>query len=270
MISHLFTRGVRIPALLSTTSVSALSAITVAALLGTRPHLAGSPGSWRGDDLAMASLWLLAVVCAAWLTISAFACAVALTSGRHAAARRIAGWAPPAARRMLQAALIGTWALVPTAAHATTPTTRAPLVVSVDRHGRITLAPGAGLSRLPRSNDPPVVRAAQPTTTTVVAPPVAVHSTVVPVPAAAAPRAARREGPNHAGKRYVVRAGDNLWRIAEREVAHHRSQALANDAGVKSGWQNQVIRFSREGGRPGETQKAGGDKIFHSGPTDLP
>ena len=91
---------------------------TIAALVSTRPHLAGAPRSWSGDDLALEVVWWATLATLVWLGAIAMACAAALASGRTATALRIARWAPPFARGALGAALLGTWALAPAAAFA--------------------------------------------------------------------------------------------------------------------------------------------------------
>src|SRR5579862_2313727 len=112
------------------------AALTTAALVAFRPHLAGPVPSWPGDELAIGTTWLVATAYAAWLTIVTALCLLATARGRHAFADRVARAAPPVARRVLQAALVGTWALLPAAAYAAPST---PLVVHVGPGGRLTI-----------------------------------------------------------------------------------------------------------------------------------
>src|SRR5437016_1696256 len=117
------------------------AAATVAVLLAARPAFTGTSlengvASWSGDDLAVAVMWWGAVLGSAWLAVTTLACVAALARGRTRTAHRIARFAPPVARRVLQAALVSTWALVPAAAYATPPS--APISVHVDAHGRLT------------------------------------------------------------------------------------------------------------------------------------
>src|SRR5438128_6481629 len=102
------------------------SALTLAALLGCRPQLSGGPSSWTGDDLAIACSWWVAVVGSAWLAATTLGCIAALARGNPHAAHRVAAWAPPLVRRLLQVALVSTWALVPAAAQAAPPSARSP------------------------------------------------------------------------------------------------------------------------------------------------
>src|SRR4051794_14697964 len=105
----------------------------------TQLHVAGAPTSWRGDDLAFATAWLLAFACAAWLALTTLACVVAVARGNHRQALRIAGFAPPFARRILQAALVSAITLTPTSAHAAAPA--APITLHVGAGGRLTTEP---------------------------------------------------------------------------------------------------------------------------------
>src|SRR3989442_1458793 len=96
------------------------SVVTLAALLATRPALsrptlAGGSASGTGDDLALACLWWCTLLGILWLAATTLACVAASARGHTRAAHRIARFAPPLARRVLQAALLGTWALVPSA-----------------------------------------------------------------------------------------------------------------------------------------------------------
>lgn len=111
------------------------AAATAALLLATRPAPSHAGASWS-DDLAVALVWWGAVIASIWFAITTLACVAALARGRTRAAHRISRLAPPLARRVLQAALISTWALVPTAAYASPPST--PITVHADARGRLT------------------------------------------------------------------------------------------------------------------------------------
>jgi nucleoid-associated protein YgaU len=223
----------------------AASALTLAALLRLRPHLAGSPASWRGDELALAAAWVLGVVFASWLVLTTIACLAAMTGGRHACAARVAAWGPPVARRTLQLALAGS-ALVPSAAHA------AP-AVPITLHA----GPGGGLTTISSStgDDTPVVRAPSTTTTAPLPPPVititpttwppsAGHNpTPLHSPVRIAPPAGRvveRRVRSSEARTYVVRAGDNLWRIAQTEMAHAAGGLLPDNRRVAQYWRRLI------------------------------
>jgi hypothetical protein len=206
--------------LLPTLTLFVVSTATLAALLSARPHLAGAPTAWQSDDLGIAVTWLAAVIGSAWLALTTLACVVASTRGRHAAATRIAGWAPPLARGILQAALVGTWVVVPTVAYAAPAT---PLVVEVSPAGRL-VPPPATRSAL----DAPVVRAPQ-TTSPAPASPGAPH----PAPTPAAPRVPDRA--------YVVRPGDNLWRIARAEVMRAGGGTHPDGAMIDRYWRRVIL-----------------------------
>jgi nucleoid-associated protein YgaU len=208
----------------------------------------------------------VALTCAVWLLFSTVACLAALTSGQHAAAHRFAGCAPPAARRILQTAIIGTWVLVPGAAYAVTPTTPAPLVVHVDRHGRIAPADGTDLERIPRSDETPVVRApSTPRATTTSAAPRA--TTVDPAPTRPAPTLVPQSNPRRDSRvtqpafvapisarstvKYVVHAGDSLWGIARAEVTRSGGGQV-DDAAIARYWLRVVAanRATLRSGNP--------------------
>ena len=137
---------------------------------GSVPHLAGSPTAWRGDDLALAAAWVLAVVFAAWLTLTTIACLAAMTGGRHRS--RLAS--RPGGRRSRGAPCSSRW---PARCSCPRPPTQRP------RPSRSTSGPAAG-SRRSRiagtspaaADDTPVVRSpgtTTPTTPTTSPPPVA-------------------------------------------------------------------------------------------------
>src|ERR1700722_15931611 len=128
------TRGSQRRSGVSTCALLAASAATLAALLATRPHLAGSPVSWAGGELAYATTWLVAVGCAAWLTLVTSACAAAMAGGGSRGAQRIARWAPPVLRRILQAAIVTAGVVVPATAYALP---ASPIVLHVGPGGRL-------------------------------------------------------------------------------------------------------------------------------------
>ena len=215
-----------------TLTLLVVSAATLAALLSARPHLTGAPAAWPGDDLGIAVTWLAAVIGSAWLTVTAGACLVASRRGRHAAAARIARWAPPLARGILQAALVGTWVAGPTVAHAAP---AAPLVVRVGPAGRMVTPPAPGSAL-----DAPVVRAP--------------HA-AGPVPA---PNSSRAPHPPPApgvppvtDRPYVVRPGDNLWRIARAEVTRAGGDTHPGGATIDRYWR-RVVAANRATLRSGD------------------
>jgi hypothetical protein len=257
---------------------------TVAILLAARPAFTGSslgpdPASWSGDDLAIAVMWWGAVLASAWLAITTLVCVAALARGRTRTAHRIARFAPPLARRVLQAALVSTWALVPAAAYAAPP---APITVHVDARGRLTTdAPR------PRTDDTPIVRTpvTRPstrsttraasthnttTTTSTTTPASRARSSPPPVapkavaPKAVAPKAVAPKGhlraatpsrpavavPAH-GHAHVVVAGDNLWQIARAEVIRAGGADRPADAQIAPYWQ-RVVEANRSTLRSGD------------------
>jgi hypothetical protein len=244
----------------------AAATATVAILVAARPaftgmSLASGPAAWSGDDLAIAVMWSGAVLGSAWLAITTLACVGALARGRTGTAHRIARFAPPLARRVLQAALVSTWALVPAAASAAPPS--APITVHVDARGRLT----TDLPRA-RTHDAPIVRApvTRPATgtTTRAASKTATTtttSTTTPVsrPRSSPPtqraRAATPPRPpvavpahRHA---HVVGAGDNLWQIARAEVIRASGADRPADSQIAPYWR-RVVEANRSTLRSGD------------------
>ena len=178
----------------------------------------------------------VAVACAAWLAAHRRSRASPRwRRGRHAAAHAHRRVAPRrSARRILQAALVGTSRCSCPRRRTPSPTTARAARRARRRHGRLALTPMAPTSSESARDETPVVRAPparrHPTTTppyptrppstrsrstgadarAAVAPP---SRPRVARPAPVAPIAARST------RTYVVRAGDNLWRIARTEVA---------------------------------------------------
>jgi nucleoid-associated protein YgaU len=220
-------------------------------------------------------MWWGAVVGSAWLAATTLGCIAALARGNRRAAHRVAAWAPPLVRRLLQVALVSTWALVPAAAQAASPS--APVTVHVGAGGR--LATG---SERAAPSDVPVVRAPArtapspsdttataattlPTTTTTTTgapaapqpslPPMAGHSKAVarnaPLPTAHPVAPTPAGSIPVAGRVYVVRSGDNLWRIARAEVIRTSGVARPDDTHVAPYWR-RVIAANRTTLRSGD------------------
>jgi hypothetical protein len=231
-------RPARHPAI-ATLTLLAASAATLALVAHGRPHLSGGISSWRGDDLAFATTWLLALIGAAWLTLTTLACLAAMTAGERALAGRVAGWAPPMARRLLQTALIGGWALVPSYAYAATPAP--PLTVHVSTSGR--------LSGIPSGTEPadvPVVRAPRAG---------AVHpeyGAASPAHTPTVPTPTPTPQPPSRTAAHVVAVGENLWQIAKAEVGRASGNARPDNRAVGAYWQQLVAanRATLRSGNP--------------------
>ncbi len=203
--------------------------------------------SLTGDELAIGVAAIVVIVCAAWLAVTTLACLGALAFGQRDAAIRIAGFAPPIARRVLQAALVGTTVLMPVAAHAAPPSE--PLVLHVGAGGRLTTLPESGASATDPADEIPVVRA--PRTTTTTTPPTTPTTATTPTtstPAPAAPVPSPVSAP--AAHRHVVRAGDNLWRIARAEITRVTGASTSDEA-VARYWK-RVIAANRSTLRSGD------------------
>jgi hypothetical protein len=209
--------------------VALLALSSLGLLAVARPAL--GPAAWaRGDDLALAVAWIVAVAAAAWLFIATGVCVIALGFGRPRIARRVAPALPFGIRRLVEIAIVSACVALPASpAPAAGPAPTAPTVIV----------------------DQPVVRGPVTDVPVVVAPnpdrPVERSGLVAaPAPAPAIPPT---PAPPRAGRHVVVRAGDNLWLIArnaltrdgarrpsESEVAHYwRAVITANRSTLRSG-----------------------------------
>jgi len=231
-----------------------LSASTVAALAVTHPRLTGPVTKWSGDDVALATAWLLAMVLSAWLAVVCGAGVVALARRDRRAAIRIARFGPAFVRRVVEAAVVVMCTVGPaTAANAATVHPRPPVVVhvnadgtmEVERSGVRPVEPG----RATNVADEPVVRAPipAPTTPTTAARPSSTPRTPAsPVPRSVArppatahvSRPRRADVTTHADAapvsvagttRHVVQHGESLWTIARQTVATADHRAVGSD-----------------------------------------
>ena len=243
------------------------TAATVIVLVATRPTLAQAPASWSGDDLAVAILWWGAVIASVWLAITTLACVAALARGRTRSAHRVARFAPPLARRVLQTALISTWALVPAAAYAAPAT--APITVHVDARGRLT-TDARRATRAPAPTTTPRSKAVHPSTTTATTTTTTTTTTTSPVvshrddprplvariklanvkPATTPARSptapvAPSVAPSVGARIHIVVAGDNLWQIARTEVARASGSGRVTDSQIAPYWQ-KIITANRD------------------------
>jgi hypothetical protein len=172
----------------------ALASLGVLAL--SRPAL-GPPAWVRGDDLALAVAWIVAVAAAAWLFLATGVCVIALGFGRPRIAQRLAPALPSGIRRLVEIAVVAACVALPALpalpAQAAGP---APAVI-VDQpvvRGAVTPAP---------KPDRPVERSAP-----------APAPALAPTPAS--PPAREPSGET----RHIVVAGDNLWLIARNALTH--------------------------------------------------
>jgi len=218
-----------------------LSASTVAALAVTHPRLTGPVTKWSGDDVALATAWLLAMVLSAWLAVVCGAGVVALARRDRRAAIRIARFGPAFVRRVVEAAVVVMCTVGPApAANAATVHPRPPVVVhvnadgtmEVERSGVRPVEPG----RATNVADEPVVRAPIPAPTT---PTTAARPSSTPrTPASPVSRPRRADVTTHADAapvsvagttRHVVQHGESLWTIARQTVATADHRAVGSD-----------------------------------------
>jgi hypothetical protein len=248
------------------TGVTVLAGASVAALLSTRPSLSAS--SWsRGDDLAVATAWLVAVGASIWLFSACGTCLLAIGVRRPNLARAFALALPYSLRRSVEIAVVASTLVVGAApAHAVTggaggvldqPVVRAPrsLVVAP------TTAPATAPRGVPdaahttiadRPSPPTTAHPPRPAPTTSLAP--------RPLPRRSAfdSRRTAKETPDtpapiartpHQDERVVVRPADNLWEIARAELTR-RTGALPDDRQVVHYWRS-VIEANRSTLRSG-------------------
>jgi hypothetical protein len=197
--------------------VTFLALASLGALVAARPPLTGTTWS-RGDDLAVAVAWFVAVTASAWLFVAAGACVVALGFARPRLARRLAPTLPFGIRRLVEVAIVGSCLGI----------TALP-------------APALGPSRIAAVVvDQPVVRA----------PEVPVPATPAPATPAPAPPAPVVPAPSELAQHVVVRAGDSLWLIARASLTRI-SGSRPDDTDVARYWR-AVIAANRSTLRSGD------------------
>jgi nucleoid-associated protein YgaU len=192
--------------------VTLFALASLGALVVARPRLSGTFWS-RGDDLALAVAWFVAVAASVWLFVATGASLVALGFARPRLARRFASTLPVGIRRMVEVAIVGSCLTLPALP-----------------------APALGPPRLAAAvvSDQPVVRApetSQPNTT--------LPTTVAPAVPAPMPRPdpapSAGPAPSELPPHVVVRAGDSLWLIARASLAHV-SATRPDDTDVARYW----------------------------------
>jgi hypothetical protein len=92
--------------------VTLLAGASLGILVVARPLLTHSMWS-RGDDLALAVAWVVALAASAWLFVATGACAVALGLSRPRLARRISPVLPVGLRRLVEVAIVSACVALP-------------------------------------------------------------------------------------------------------------------------------------------------------------
>jgi hypothetical protein len=92
--------------------VTLLAFASLGVLVVARPPLTQSVWS-RGDDLALAVAWVVALAASAWLFVATGACVVALGLSRPRLARRISPVLPVGLRRLVEVAVVGACVALP-------------------------------------------------------------------------------------------------------------------------------------------------------------
>ena len=202
--------------------VTLFALVSLGALVVARPRLSGTFWS-RGDDLALAMAWFVAVTASAWLFFATGASLVALGFARPRLARRLASSLPVGIRRLVEVAIVGSCLTIPALP-----------------------APALGPPRLAAAvvGDQPVVRAPETSPPNTTLPTTPMPTTTVPTTAApvvptpmprpdAAPSA--RPAPSELPPHVVVRAGDSLWLIARASLTRV-SATRPDDTDVARYW----------------------------------
>ena len=192
--------------------VTFLALASLGALVVVRPPLTGS--AWtRGDDLALAVAWVVAVTASAWLFVATGACAIALGFARPRLARGLAPTLPFGIRRLVEVAIVSSClGITALPAPALAPARRTAVVV-----------------------DEPVVRAPD------------MPAPTTPVPAPPAPVV---PAPSEPQQHVIVRAGDSLWLIARASLTRI-SGSRPDDTDVARYWR-AVIAANRSTLRSGD------------------
>ncbi len=193
--------------------VIAAAALTLVALLAARPRPVGPITSWTGDDLALTTAWALGVLWCIWLVGASLVCELGLRTRRVRLASAGACFAPAFVRRLAEVAIVGSCVIGS--------------ALPAGASARHAIAP-------PAVQDEPVVRSPAPI----------VHeqrrTPHAPVLVAPAPR-----------RSHLVRAGDNLWRIARGELVA-RGKTQPDDATIARYWQHVIAanRTTLRSGNP--------------------
>ncbi len=185
--------------------VTLLALASLGALVVARPRLSGSVWS-RGDDLAFAVAWFVAVCASAWLFVATGACLLALRFARPRIAHRLASTLPAGIRRLVEIAIVGSCLAIPALP-----------------------APAVGAQRVSAVviDDRPVVRAPETSQPNTTMPNTTMPSTTMPtIPAPVVrapiprpdPAPATVPTPSELPPHVVVRPGDSLWLIARASL----------------------------------------------------
>jgi nucleoid-associated protein YgaU len=194
-----------------------------------------------GHDLVAAIAALVAIGAAAWLAAVSLVCAGAVATRHARLARRAARLGPPFLRRLVELALVASCA-AGTALPA----------------GAAQAGADPKPAALPAARrDEPVVRTPQPPEPAATSPTRTPAPTPTPPPAPAPGRVPAAEHSVAAGRTHVVRAGDNLWRIARAELVATGVTA-PDDATIARYWE-RVIAANRA------TLRSGNPSLIYPG-----
>ncbi|MDP9334735.1 MAG: hypothetical protein M3Q30_15710 [Actinomycetota bacterium] len=206
--------------------VTLLALASLGALVVAHPRLSATVWS-RGDDLALAVAWFVAVTASAWLFVATGACLLALGLARPRLAGRLASTLPFGIRRLVEVAIVGSCLAIPALP-----------------------APALGPPRVSAVvvDDQPVVRAPETSVPTTPAP-----TTLVPAPIPRPdPAPATGPTPSELPPYVVVRAGDSLWLIARASLMRV-SGTRPDDTAIARYWHAVIAanRSTLRSGNPG-------------------
>jgi len=245
--------------------VMLLAGASVGLLLATRPSFAA--GTWsRGDDVALATAWSVALGACVWLFSVSGMCLLAIGVRRPDLARAFALALPRPLRRSVEIALVASSLVIAaTPVHALSggpggildqPVVRAPRSLATPPTTTPAIAP-----RTPH-DAPNTIVADHASPTSSVRPPRPAPTTSI-APRSAPPRAEpgpfrsaheptdvpTPPAPPHHDGRVVVRPGDNLWAIARAELIRSTG-ARPDDRHVARYWRS-VVEANRDTLRSG-------------------
>jgi hypothetical protein len=247
--------------------VTVVAGASATTLLAARPAL-GAGSLSRGDDVAVATAWVVALVASIWLFSVCGTCLLAIGARRPTVARAFSFALPQALRRSVEIALVASSLVVSAApAHAVTggtggildqPVVRAPRSLAVapstaaaPARRAMHRAPGTTVAdhKSPRSTTNAALSAPATSSSTQ---PVPRRATLDPrLPAIDAPvPLAPSTAPPRDSARVVVRPGDNLWVIARAELI--RSTGARPDNRRVARYWRSVIEANRDTLRSGD------------------
>src|SRR5690349_652660 len=110
-----------------------VSAATGVALGTHAPHLAATPTTWTGEQIALATAWAVALLAATWVGLTSLVALLALVSRNRIATNLTRVCAPRFVRHVVEASLVASLLVVPARAAVAAPAVPAPLAAPSDQ-----------------------------------------------------------------------------------------------------------------------------------------